>query len=156
VVIHAHRHRRLAGSDLVIDVSCSKGTYIRTLAEDIGTGTGLRRPPVGAAPHRQPARWTWRAPSPSKQLAALDEAARAALLQPADVLLAAMARGGLPDDEAGRFLTGLRRRVALADAPAVRVYGPHPRAFLGAAHITAGELIADRLLSPLEVQAAMA
>jgi hypothetical protein len=23
----------------------------------------------------------------------------------------------------------------------VRVYGPHPRAFLGAAHITAGELI---------------
>jgi GTP-binding protein len=36
----------------------------------------------------------------------------------------------------------------------VRVYGPDPRAFLGAAHITAGELIADRLLSPLEVQAA--
>ena len=40
----------------------------------------------------------------------------------------------------------------LADAPAVRVYGPHPRAFLGAAHITAGELIPDRLLSPAEVQ----
>jgi tRNA pseudouridine55 synthase len=27
-----------------------------------------------------------------------------------------------------------------------------PRAFLGTAHITAGELIADRLLSPIEVQ----
>ena len=59
----------------------------------------------------------------------------------------------LPEDEAGRFLTGLRRRVSLADAPAVRVYGPHPRAFLGAAHITAGDLIPDRLLSPLEVRA---
>jgi tRNA pseudouridine55 synthase len=71
----------------------------------------------------------------------------------------------LPNDEAGRFLTGLRRRVALADTPAVRVYGPaaHPQpqgheahAFLGTAHITAGELIADRLLSPLEVQALQA
>ena len=41
----------------------------------------------------------------------------------------------------------------MTDAPAVRVYGPEPRAFLGSAHITAGELIADRLLSPLEVQA---
>ncbi|MFN5155456.1 MAG: tRNA pseudouridine(55) synthase TruB, partial [Betaproteobacteria bacterium] len=50
---------------------------------------------------------------------------------------------------------GLRRRVALADAPAVKVFGPGPRddgAFLGTAHITAGELIPDRLLSPLEVQ----
>jgi tRNA pseudouridine55 synthase len=52
----------------------------------------------------------------------------------------------LPGDEAGRFLTGLRRRVLLAD-PRVRVYGPQPRAFLGSAHITAGELIPDRLLS---------
>ena len=53
----------------------------------------------------------------------------------------------------------------VADTPAVRVYGPaaHPQpqgheahAFLGTAHITAGELIADRLLSPLEVQALQA
>ena len=45
-----------------------------------------------------------------------------------------------------------RRRVRMADAPAVRVYGPEPRAFLGSAHVAAGELIADRLLSPVEVQ----
>ena len=64
------------------------------------------------------------------------------------------------DDEAGRFLAGLRRRVALADAESVRVYGPAPgaagaprSAFLGIAHIRAGELIADRLLSPTEVAA---
>jgi len=84
-------------------------------------------------------------------LAALDDDARLARLLPPDALLADWPMVELPDDEAGRFLTGLRRRVTLADAPAVRVYAL-PRAFLGSAHITAGELIADRLLSPLEVQ----
>jgi tRNA pseudouridine55 synthase len=46
----------------------------------------------------------------------------------------------------------VRRRLPLADAPNVRVYGPEPRAFLGGGHITAGELISTRLLSPVEVQ----
>jgi len=73
------------------------------------------------------------------------------LLLPADALLQAWPVVRLPDDEAGRFLSGLRRRVQLGDAPAVRVYGPQERAFLGSAHITSGELIADRLLSPVEV-----
>ncbi len=45
--------------------------------------------------------------------------------------------------------------MQLADAPAVRVYGTEPRAFLGSAHIAGGELIADRLLSPLEIQPAL-
>jgi tRNA pseudouridine55 synthase len=140
---------------LVIDVRCSKGTYIRTLAQDIGAALGcgahlaaLRRTGAGALDVA--------AAVSIDRLAALDESARAALLQPADLLLADWPAVRLPDDEAGRFLTGLRRRVLLADAPAVRVYGSDPRAFLGAAHITAGELIPDRLLSPLEVQACMA
>jgi tRNA pseudouridine55 synthase len=138
--------------ELVIDVSCSKGTYIRTLAEDIGRMlgcgahlAGLRRTGSGALSVAQAI--------DIESLAALDEAGREALLLPPDVLLSGWPEVRLPDDEAGRFLAGLRRRVALADAPAVRVYGPEPRAFLGSAHITAGELIADRLLSPLEVQA---
>ena len=59
----------------------------------------------------------------------------------------------LAEAEAVRFLSGLRRRVNEPDREAVRVYGPEPAAFLGSAHITAGELIADRLLSPIEVQA---
>ncbi|MBK7514592.1 MAG: tRNA pseudouridine(55) synthase TruB [Betaproteobacteria bacterium] len=149
---------------LVIDVCCSKGTYIRTLAEDIGTA-------LGCGAHLQDLR---RTASGSlnvndavtiEALAAMDEAAREARLLPSDVLLSDWPAVHLPNDEAGRFLTGLRRRVALADTPAVRVYGPagHPQpqgheahAFLGTAHITAGELIADRLLSPLEVQALQA
>ena len=134
---------------LVLDVQCSKGTYIRTLAEDIGAALGcgahlraLRRTASGAL--RVEDALTLEA------LAAMDEAGRDARLQPPDTLLAGWQRVQLPDDEAGRFLTGLRRRVTLADAAAVRVYGPHD-AFLGSAHITAGELIADRLLTPAEV-----
>jgi tRNA pseudouridine55 synthase len=74
------------------------------------------------------------------------------LLAP-DVLMAHWPAWRLAGDEAARFLTGLRRRVDAADAPQVRVYGPDAGALLGAAHITAGELIPDRLLSPAEVQA---
>jgi tRNA pseudouridine55 synthase len=153
---------------LVIDVSCSKGTYIRTLAEDIGAALGcgahlaaLRRTGSGALSIDQAIT--------IDALATMTEAEREARLLPPDVLLSAWPEVRLPDDEAGRFLTGLRRRVLLADAPAVRVYREatpgdaspgnassghaQARAFLGSAHITAGELIADRLLSPLEVQA---
>ena len=134
---------------LVLDVRCSKGTYIRTLAEDIGNVLGcgahlaaLRRTASGALCVDDALTL--------EQLAALSEPERDALLRPADALLAGWPQVHLPDDEAGRFLTGLRRRVGLADASAVRVYGPDD-AFLGSAHITGGELIADRLLSPAEV-----
>ncbi len=138
---------------LVIDVACSKGTYIRALAEDLGTVlgcgavlAGLRR--TGSGPYTLDAAITIEA------LAALDEDARVALLRPTEGLLADRPEVVLQADDASRFLTGLRRRVDLTDAAAVRVYAEAPRAFLGTAHITAGELIADRLLSPLEVRAA--
>jgi len=140
---------------LVLDIGCSKGTYIRTLGEDIGMALGcgaalaaLRR--TASGPLRVADALTIEA------LEALPEAERDARLQNADVLLADWPAVRLPEDEAGRFLSGVRRRVAHADAPAVRAYGPQPAAFLGTAHITAGELIADRLLSPLEVQALLA
>ena len=136
---------------LVLDVRCSKGTYIRTLAEDIGEALGcgahlsaLRRTGSGALDLSRAVTL--------EALQALSEPERDQLLLPPDVLVSAWPEVHLPDDEAGRFLCGLRRRVTLADAPAVRVYGTQPAAFLGTAHITAGELIADRLLSPLEVQ----
>jgi tRNA pseudouridine55 synthase len=152
VAIHAIDILRWQGDELEIDVRCSKGTYIRTLAEDIGEALGcgahlaaLRRTGSGAL--------TLDGALTIEQLAALPDEARLARLQPPDVLLTDRPAVRLPADEAGRFLSGLRRRVALADAPAVRVYGPEPRAFLGTAHITGGELIADRLLSPPEVAA---
>ena len=140
---------------LVLDVRCSKGTYIRTLAEDIGAALGcgatlaaLRRTASGPVEVAQSIT--------IEALAGLNEAEREGRLLPADTLLADWPEVRLPDDEAGRFLTGLRRRITAADAAHVRVYGPQPRAFLGSAHISAGELIADRLLSPLEVRATLA
>ncbi len=85
-------------------------------------------------------------------LAALTDAERDAHLLPPDALLADWPEHRLPAHEAARFLTGLRRRVNAPDAPRIRVYGPEQHALLGSAHIIAGELIPDRLLSPLEVQ----
>jgi tRNA pseudouridine55 synthase len=142
------------GDALVIDVACSKGTYIRTLADDIGQALGcgahlaaLRRTAAGRLDVRD-------AVTPAA-LEALGEAERDALLKPTDCLLADWPVVRLQADEAGRFLSGLRRRIDGADTAAVRVYGTQPDAFLGSAHITAGELIADRLLSPLEVRATL-
>jgi tRNA pseudouridine55 synthase len=155
VTVHALQLVQWRVEHLVLDVRCSKGTYVRTLAEDLGERlgcgahlAGLRRLASGAL--RVEDAITLEA------LEALDQGARDARLLSADALVAAWPEVRLAHEEAARFLSGLRRRLTRPDAPAVRVYGPEPRAFLGSAHITAGELIADRLLSPLEVQALLA
>ena len=134
-----------------IDVRCSKGTYIRTLAEDIGAALGcgahlaaLRRTGSGALSLDDALTL--------EQLAAMTDDERDAALMDADALLADWPLVRLGIEDAGRFLSGLRRRTDLPDAANVRVYGPEPKAFLGGAHIAAGELISTRLLSPLEVQ----
>ncbi len=142
------------GAELVLDVSCSTGTYIRTLADDIGQA-------LGCGAHLSALRRTGAGQLDVRDAVTLDalerasEAERDTCLKPTDCLLADWPAVRLLPDEAGRFLTGLRRRIDGADASAVRVYGSEPHAFLGSAHITAGELIADRLLSPLEVQATL-
>lgn len=139
-------------------VRCSKGTYIRTLAEDIGAALGcgasltaLRRLASG--------RLSVDRAITLDALECLDEQERQACLLPADELLHDWPAIELDDSEAARFITGLRRRVSQADCAAVRVYGPRVsqttdrRPLLGSAHIRAGELIPDRLLSPPEIQA---
>ncbi|OYU27359.1 MAG: tRNA pseudouridine(55) synthase TruB [Burkholderiales bacterium PBB2] len=154
VTIHVLDILHWQDDELVMAVRCSKGTYVRTLAEDLGRLLGcgarlsaLRRTASGPVSVEQAISLD--------ALAALTESEREALLRPPDSLLADWPELRLSSDEAARFLTGLRRRVAAADAPHVRVYGPEPQAFLGSAHVQAGELIADRLLSPTEVQSLM-
>ena len=151
IVIHRLDILDRQAETLVLDVTCSKGTYIRTLAEEIGQALGcgahlaaLRRTGSGALDAADAITLD--------ELAALDETARDTRLLPPDVLLADWTALRLAADEAGRFLTGMRRRVDAPDNLKVRVYGPEPRALLGAAHICAGELIPDRLLSPAELQ----
>ncbi|MEY3747194.1 MAG: Uracil hydrolyase, partial [Pseudomonadota bacterium] len=83
---------------------------------------------------------------------ALPEAERLSLLQPADILLGGHSHVTLDEQNAGRFLSGLRRRGAWPDAEHVAVYAEQPAALLGTAHVKAGELIPGRLLSPNEIQ----
>jgi tRNA pseudouridine55 synthase len=155
VVIHRIDILDWQAAILVIDVVCSKGTYIRTLAESIGEA-------LGCGAHLAALRRTGSGPLAVgdaitlDQLGALDEPGRDAKLLPPDALLVDWTALRLPADEAGRFLTGLRRRIDAPDNDRVRVYGPEPKALLGAAHIHAGELIPDRLLSPAELQGLLA
>ena len=41
-----------ATADVAIDLRCGPGTYVRSIARDLGAGTGLRRVPARAATHR--------------------------------------------------------------------------------------------------------
>lgn len=145
-----------AQAAIKIIVRCSKGTYIRTLGEDIGEAIGcgahlgsLRRIETGGFMADQCISLS--------ELEAMDEAGRDARLLPPQSLVASYPSVTLDADNAGRFLSGLRRRGSPGqwgkDAALVQVYGSDPIAFLGSGHITADELIPQRLLSPLEVQA---
>jgi tRNA pseudouridine55 synthase len=152
VTIHAIDIVSVQAGTVTLDVRCTKGTYIRTLAEDIGAKLGcgaslaaLRRTGSGSL--------TLEGSITLAALEAMPEDQRATLLTSPDRLLLDAPELRLPAPEAARFLSGLRRRVDAPDAERVRVYGPESRAFLGSAHITSGELIADRLLTPPEVQA---
>ncbi|MFM9879209.1 MAG: tRNA pseudouridine(55) synthase TruB [Burkholderiaceae bacterium] len=148
-----------ADDAITMVVKCSKGTYIRTLGEDIGETLGcgahlsaLRRTATG---HFTQAQCVTLA-----QLEAMSESERLAQLLPVDALLPQHLRVTLDADNAGRFLSGLRRRGTWPNYPQVAVYGPanattashNQTTLLGTAHTTAGELIPERLLSPLEIQ----
>ena len=140
-----------AQAAIKIEVTCSKGTYIRTLGEDIGQA-------LGCGGHLTRLRRTATGPFVAAQcttlpaLEALDDHERLNLLQPAEALLSDHTAVTLAADDAAKFLTGLRRRGDWVDADRVVVFGDAPRALLGSAHIKAGELIPSRLLSPIEIR----
>ena len=142
-----------------IIVSCSKGSYIRTLGEDIGEVIGcgahlasLRRLETGGFVAAQCVSLP--------TLETMSESEREACLLPVQSLLAAYPLVTLEADDAGRFLSGLRRRGRPGqwgpDAALLQVYGADPAAFLGSAHVSADELIPGRLLSPIEIQEILA
>lgn len=134
----------------------SKGTYIRTLGEEIGRALGcgahlsaLRRIATG---HYGVAQCIT-----LSDFEALTEAERLACLKPPESLLAGHTPVTLGADDAGRFLSGLRRRGAWPNLAAAAVFGPPAgeatgAVLLGTGHVQAGELIPGRLLSPLEIQ----
>ena len=132
-------------------VKCSKGTYIRTLGEDIGEALGcgahltaLRRVDTGGFQISQCVTL--------EALEAMTEEERMNCLMPVDSLLREHTVVTLDPENTGRFLNGVRRRGVWPDDGKVAVYGESPRALLGTAHVQAGELIPGRLLSPLEIE----
>ena len=140
---------------LQMKVRCSKGCYIRTLAQDIGEALGcgahltaLRRTETGV--------FGLGGCVTLDALEQMSEAQRVAQLRPVSDLLADHVRIELVPSDAGRFLSGLRRRGPWPDAPRVAVFGCPPHALLGSAHVRGGELIPERLLSPLEIEQILA
>jgi tRNA pseudouridine55 synthase len=136
---------------LRLRVRCSKGTYIRTLGEDIADALGcgghlsaLRRVVTGPFAEAQCVSLV--------QLESMDENRRMSALQPVDVLLPGYTEVQLDKDNTDRFLNGVRRKGPWVDCDQVAVYGEHPRALLGTAVVHGGELIPGRLLSPIEIQ----
>ncbi|MGB3069838.1 MAG: tRNA pseudouridine(55) synthase TruB [Ottowia sp.] len=144
-----------APSAMKISVSCSKGTYIRTLGQDIGEA-------FGCGGHLTALRRTATGPFVTSQcisleaLEALPETERSQHLQLPETLLPDHVPVTLGPEDAGRFLTGMRRRGTWPDQEQVAVFGREPHALLGTAHVKSGELIPARLLSPIEIQQILA
>ncbi len=145
---------------LRLRVRCSKGTYIRVLAEDIGQALGcgawladLRRESVGALSLDTGA-------FTLDMLESATSTTQQARLLPVDALLQSLPRIDLPEGSARRLLDGQRIRLAAAGAAAepdaqarVRIYGqptPGPAnepMFLGLATLSDGLLAPLRLIS---------
>jgi tRNA pseudouridine55 synthase len=136
---------------LRLRVRCSKGTYIRTLGEDIAEA-------LGCGGHLSALRRVITGPFDASQcvtlqdLEAMDEAKRLGALLPVAVLLPGYTEVSLDSDSTCRFLSGVRRHGPWVDCDQVAVYGEHPRALLGTAMVSGGELVPGRLLSPMEIQ----
>ena len=136
----------LEGEELKLSVSCSKGTYIRVLAEDIGRELGcgaclsaLRREGVGG----------FRLSHSTVTLEQLEQMApadRDALLLPEDALVSSLPRLDL--DAAGALRLTHGQSVERSEAHVAglaRIYGPS-REFLGIGEVTAPGLIVPRRL----------
>jgi len=120
VVIHELELLGREGELLRLRIRCSKGTYIRQLAVDLGLALGtvahleaLRRTAVGGLSLSQAVTL--------EDFQALGEAARQTWLLPADSLIAHLPRVDLEEGVAARFLNGQTVRQAAPQGPC-RVY----------------------------------
>lgn len=142
----------LAGDNLTIRVTCSKGTYIRTLAQDIGNALGCGAYLVGL---RRTAVGRFRLADASG-FAQLEEAGREGArrrLLPTEVLVEGLARFEANPAEADDFVHGrwVARRGG-EEREEVAVFAPQGR-FLGVGRCESAERIAPlRLLSEVHAK----
>ena len=130
-----------------VRVCCSKGTYIRTLAEDVGARLGcgahltaLRRERIGSLSIDDSLTL--------EQIEAMEPAARLQCLRPADSLIAALPPVVLDEPHARRFLHGQRLRLAAPQEPPPRP--ARVRVYAGAQLIGTGTFD-DGLLAPIRL-----
>ena len=148
ITIHEIGLRDFSDDRLRIRVRCSKGTYVRVLAEDIGralgcggTLAGLRRTAVGAIGLDQAVELA--------RLEAMPLQQRKACLRAIDCLVASLPEVVLETHAARRMLNGQSGRVESAGvAGLIRLYDPSRR-FLGI-----GELQPDGCIAPKRLIAA--
>lgn len=152
VFIHDLRMTRLEGTEMDFVVRCSKGTYVRTLAEDIGAALGcgghliaLRR--TGIAGFDLAAAYTL------AQLEVLDGEARDALLLPLDCMLQDLPSLELDTVELQRMAQGQRlgKQVDIPDGK-VRLYSAGR--FVGVGELLGTRLAPSRLLASVAKSAA--
>lgn len=154
IVIHEMRLLDWQPPDLSFDVRCTKGTYVRVLAEDLAAQLGtiahlaaLRR--IGVAPFVAEPQWTFEA------LESMSLAERLGLLLPVDAALTAWRRFDLSAGGVSAFRQGQAVSVPV-DAPGtapgggpgkVRIYAAG-LGFLGLGEIEAtGRLVPLRLIA---------
>ncbi len=136
---------------LIVDVRCSKGTYIRVLADDIGKTlgcgaylTGLRR--------TQTAGFRLEDALTLADFEAMELAARDACLLPADVLLQDLPRLDLTPAEFERIRHGMTLNRPAEDGE-YRLYAPGESTdnarFIGLGEVVDNQLRPKRLLSGL-------
>lgn len=144
VTIHVLELVAVAGPSLTLDLRCSKGTYVRTLATDIGREigcgahlSGLRRVAIGELDIARAVRLD--------AIEACEPDRRRQWLGPADSLAAGFPQLQLGEEAARRFLNG--QAVALDAAgqgSCYRIYGP--KGFIGLGEATQSGMLAPRRL----------
>ena len=153
VTIHVLEFIAYEAPYLALRVTCSKGTYIRVLGEDIGAALGcgahlqaLRRTRVGDL--------TIDSAQTLDTLSGLSEIERRALLAPVDTLLSSFPSLILTDDLAKRFLQGQRlslgkEGIAIpVEEGRVRVYRQSDNKLLGTGQMKEfGVLAPERLVA---------
>ncbi len=133
--------------DLTLDITCSKGTYIRSIARDLGEAVGTGAHLAGLVRTRSGPFTLADAMSLDELLARLEAEGWEAVSTPPDAVLGDMPAVRLDEDAAlawthGKRLTGLD---VVGNGGPVRAYDTHDR-WLGV-----GELDGDRTVRPVKV-----
>jgi tRNA pseudouridine55 synthase len=144
VTIHALDLQWFDGQRLALSVTCSKGTYIRSIAHDLGEMLGcgahlsaLRRTSVG--------RFTLDCAHTLASLEGMPATERDACLLPLDALLQNLPEAHLAPAQQAKFIQGQAVPWGGPPQPRVRVYGP------GGALLGVGEVDVDGTILPKRV-----